>query len=54
MEEAPPRERAALARTAIKMQMHGPKKTAKFGLLRKGQYIGVTVVLNTQTKFAKL
>ena len=36
MAEAPPRERAALARTAIKMQMHGPKKTAKFGLLRKG------------------
>ena len=36
MAEAPPRERAALARTAIKMQMHGPKKTAKFGLLRRG------------------
>ena len=36
MAEASPRERAALARTAIKMQMQGPKKTAKFGLLRKG------------------
>ena len=54
MAEAPPRERAALARTAIAMQMNGPKKTAKFGLLRKGQYIGVTVVLNMHTKFAKL
>ena len=26
MDEAPPRERAALARTAISMMMHGPKK----------------------------
>ena len=34
--------------------MLGPKKTAKFGLLRKGEYIGVSVVLNTLTKFAKL
>ena len=54
MNEAPPRERAALARSAITMRMDGPKKIAKFGLLRKGDYIGVTVVLNTLTKFAKL
>ena len=54
MADAPPRERAALARTAIKMQMHGPKKIAKLGFLRKGEYIGVSVVLNTLTKFAKL
>ena len=54
MDEAPPRERAALARTAISMQMHGPKKISKFGLLLKGKYIGVSVVLNTHTKFAKL
>ena len=54
MAEAPPRERAALARTAITMQMAGPKKSARFGLLLKGQYIGVTVVLNMHTKFAKL
>ena len=27
---------------------------ARFGLLRKGQYIGVSAVLNTHTKFAKL
>ena len=29
-------------------------RSAKFGLLRKGEYIGVTVVLNMHTKFAKL
>ena len=34
--------------------MDGPKKSAKFGLMRKGEYIGVSVVLNTQSKFAKL
>ena len=54
MAEAPPRERAALARSAISMKMDGPKKMAKFGLLLKGKYIGVSVVLNTHTKFAKL
>ena len=54
MEEAPPRVRAALARTAISMQMTGPKKCAKFGLLRRGEYIGVSVLLNTLTKFGKL
>ena len=54
MEEAPPRERAALARSAITMQMSGPKKSAKFGLLRRGEYIGVSVLLNTHSKFAKL
>ena len=54
MDEAPPRERAALARSAIKLSMHGAKKTAKFGLLRRGEYIGVTVLLNTLTKFGKL
>ena len=48
------RERAALARTAISMEMDGPKKSAKFGLLRKGEYIGVSVVHNTLSKFAKL
>ena len=52
--EAPARERAALARTAISMKMDGPKKQAKFGLLRKGEYIGVSVVLNMKTMFAKL
>ena len=36
------------------MNMHGPKKTAKFGLLRGGNYIGVTVLLNLHTNFAKL
>ena len=54
MNEAPPRERAELARSAITMRMEGPKKSAKFGLLRKGDYIGVSVVLNTLSKFAKL
>ena len=54
MNEAPPRERAALARSAITMQMNGPKKSAKFGLLRRGEYIGVSVLLNTHSKFAKL
>ena len=54
MTEAPPRERAPLARTAITMKTDGPKKSAKLGLLLKGNYIGVSVVLNTLTKFAKL
>ena len=54
MSEAPPRERAALARTGITFTMDGPKKTAKFGLLRKGEYIGVSVLLNLLTKFGKL
>ena len=54
MTEAPPRERAALARSAISMKMDGSKKSAKFGLMRKGEYTGVSVVLNTQSKFGKL
>ena len=54
MSEAPPRERAALARTGITIAMDGPKKTAKFGLLRRGEYIGVSVLLNLLTKFGKL
>ena len=36
MAEAPPRERAELARTTITMNMAGPKKSAKFAILRKG------------------
>ena len=54
LSEAPPNERAALARSAITMKMDGTKKTVKFGLLLKGKYIGVSVVLNTHTKFGKL
>ena len=54
MTEAPPRERANLARSAIKMSMHGPKKSVKFGFLLKGEYIGASAVLNMHTKFAKL
>ena len=54
MEEAPPRERADLARSAMSNNMNGPKKTAKFGLMRKGEYTGVTAMLNLHTKFAKL
>ena len=54
MSEAPPRERAALARTGITMRTKGLKKSVRFGLLRKGEYIGVTAVLNMHTKFAKL
>ena len=54
MEDAPPRERAVLAHTTISAYMNGPKKSAKFGLLRKGEYIGVSVVLNMHSKFAKL
>ena len=54
MEEAPPRERADLARSVMTTNMNGPKKSAKFGLLLKGQYIGVTALLNFHTKFAKL
>ena len=54
MDEAPPNERADLARTVITMNMAGPKKTAKFSLLRKGEEISVSVLLNTHTKFSKL
>ena len=54
MNEAPFRERAALARTGIRLTMDGPKKIAKFGLLRRGEYIGVSVCLNMLTKFGKL
>ena len=54
MAEAPPRERAALARSAVSLKMHGPIKSAKFGLMRKGEYVGVSIVLNTQSKFGKL
>ena len=54
MAEAPPRERADLARTTIQMNMAGPKKSAKFALLRKGEQISVSVLLNTHTKFSKL
>ena len=54
MAEALPRERSALARTAMIMKMVGPKKTAKFGLLRSGEYIGASVLLNLHTKFSKL
>ena len=54
MAEAPPRERADLARSPIVTYMNGPKKSAKFGLLLKGDYISASVLLNTHTKFAKL
>ena len=32
----------------------GALRSAKFGLMRKGEYIGVSVLFNTLTKFAKL
>ena len=54
MADAPPRDRAAIARTMITMKMDGPKKGAKFGLLRNGEYISVSVVHNSLTKFGKL
>ena len=54
MDEAPPRERAELARTVITSQMEGLKKTAKFGFMRRGEYISASVLLNMHTKFAKL
>ena len=54
MAEAPPRERAALARTAISMKMDGLKKSVKFGFLRRGDYINASVILNMMTKFSKL
>ena len=42
MSEAPQtRNRADLARTGITFKMDGQKKIAKFGLLRRGEYIGV-------------
>ena len=34
--------------------MDGPKKSVKFGFLRKGEYIGVSAFLNMHTKFSKL
>ena len=32
----------------------GVFRSAKFGLMRRGEYFGVSVLLNTLTKFAKL
>ena len=32
----------------------GNLRSVKFGLMRNGEYIGVSVLLNTLTKFAKL
>ena len=54
MDEAPPRERAALARTSISFKMDGSKKSAKFAILRKGESIGVSILFNNLTKFGKL
>ena len=54
MEKAPPRERAALARTSITTRMYGLKRSAKFGFLLSGKHIGASVLLNLHTKFAKL
>ena len=54
MDEAPSRKTAALTRSSISMQMSGPKKSAKFGLISRGDYIGVSVLLNTHSKFSKL
>ena len=54
MDMAPSRERANLARSAMISNMNGPKKSAKFALLRKGEYTGVSALLNQHTKFAKL
>jgi len=54
MAEAPPRERAALARSAITMNMIGLKKSVKFGFLLNGDYISASAILNMHTKFAKL
>ena len=54
MVDAPPRERAALARSAITMNMDGQKKSAKFALMCKGEYISVSILYNMLTKFAKL
>ena len=54
MYEAPPRERAKLARTAISYKMDGAKKRAKFAILRKGESIGVSILFNSLTKFGKL
>ena len=34
--------------------MDGPKKSANFCLLRKGENIAVSVTFNTHTKFVKL
>ena len=54
MKEAPTKERASLARSAMKMKMTGHIKSAKFGLLYEGKYTGVSAFLNQYTKFAKL
>ena len=34
--------------------MDGLKKSAKFGFMRSGEYIGASVLLNSHTKFSKL
>ena len=54
MDEAPARERAELARTAISYNMDGQKKSAKFAILRRGEPISVSILFNSLTKFGKL
>ena len=46
--------RASLARAKTEINMNGPKKYASFPLIRNGELIQVTVLLNELTKFSKL
>ena len=54
LEEVPAREREPLARSTTTINMNGNKKQGYFPLLRNGELIPVSVLLNKQTKFAKL
>ena len=52
--QAPARERAPLARSSTTINMDGAKKFGKFPIIRSGQLICVTILVNFLTKFAKL
>ena len=52
--QAPSRERQPLARSKTSINMSGIKKHGYYPLLRNGELIPVTVLLNKQTNFAKL
>ena len=54
LEDAPPRRRAQLARSGVTLSMDGNKKIGQYPILRNGEYISISVQMNTLTKFSKL
>ena len=52
--EAPARVREPLARSKTSINMNGHRKYGHFPLLRNGELIPVSILLNQKTNFAKL